>query len=553
MGDGKIGLDFGTTYSVISKEIDDLSGNIQVKSCNLLEGSNTDIWDSLVVKDRESGALRFGIAARNKLGRRSFDAYSGFKMMLSENDSEILKSHFYDEDYSPEFIVSEYLNDLLQKYLDSTGQTSIEKLVVGVPEIWYTDTRETNSRDILKSILEGFGFIENVEVVSEPAAACVYFTQNYFHSTGEKYNGKILIVDYGGGTLDIALCDVKQNGDTNEVKVLARAGAGWNEQNMIGKAGMAFMEEIVRIALINGGVDEGTIEPDNRFASCVKNIETELMTNGNNIYTIYRMHDISDFSSLENIITEFTTIEYKDKDYSVTYGMLAQAYNKVIYTLLNEKIDEILSFMDVNNIDYRSGRNGDELFRIALVGGFCNFCLTERQIKEKLNITTGDNRFNDIITDRRDCEKAISYGAALIANEIGDFKKVAPYSLGIISEIYPDTPYFAINKGDDIEYDKTYMILGNDAKALLFEGSAINKIAINFNSAPDKWEARVLLEQYKNKLDLEKGKVYKFGFSFSQSMAISFHKWTVDNLDNTDENADEEVIMLDEIHSLISI
>lgn len=47
--------------------------------------------------------------------------------------------------------------------------------------------------------------IKNVEVVSEPEAASAYFAYNYEAETSKSFNGYLLLIDYGGGTLDITL------------------------------------------------------------------------------------------------------------------------------------------------------------------------------------------------------------------------------------------------------------------------------------------------------------------------------------------------------------
>ena len=549
----RIGLDFGTTYSVISQIKVDSNGHIGVEACKLNEGgASSEILDSIVLKDR-NGELLFGTSARNKVGRSGFDTYTGFKMMLSETDENVLKQRFYDDKFTPRYIVSEYLDYLLNLYRNRTGKEDkekIEKLVVGVPEIWFTSTLTIDCRTTLRDIIKNFTYVDDVEIVSEPAAACAYFVQNYLESTGTRYDGKILIVDYGGGTLDIALCEVKQHESSSDVKAIARAGAGWNTQGTVGKAGMAFMEEIVKIAFRQRGLSDADIVADNKFAACVKYIETELMANGRKIDTLFRMHDISDFSELEEIDTEFDSLEYRDNDYPVTYGMLAAAYNKVISSLLDEKLDEIIGYMESHGIDYSGGKKEDD-FKIALVGGFCNFCLTERQIKEKFGYSTGDKRYKNIILDRSDCEKAISYGAALIANDVIEFKQVAPYSLGFASKSNPAEPWFAISKGDDIEFGKVKMFVGEDGEELLFRGDTIPLIAFNFEDDPSGVEAKDPLPEYQRKLNLEKGKIYKFGYSLDQSMIISLHKWIVPDVKKPDVVEDEVTIVLDEIYKMM--
>lgn len=549
----KIGLDFGTTYSVISRIKEKQGGNISVEACALREGgARAEIQDSIVLKNKE-GQLFLGPSARRKVGKIGTVTYTGFKMMLAETDQTLLAQRNYDEIFTPKKIIKEYIDDLLTQYLSTLNgnPTRIEKLVVGVPEIWFTSALTIDCRTALKDIIQGLDYVDNVELVSEPAAACAYFVQNYYESTGKKYEGKILIVDYGGGTLDIALCDVKGNGISSEVKAIARAGEGWNTQGTIGKAGMAFMEEIVKIALRKEGFKDSDIISDQKFFSMVQYIEQELMSRVGEIKNSLGKYRLK-FETPEEINEIFDTFEYKDNEIEVSYGMLVQAYNTIIRDSLDNKLNEIIEYMNTKGIEYRGGGEKDD-FKIALVGGFCNFYLTEYQIKEKFESVFGveDKRYKYIIADRRDCEKAISYGAALIANEIIAFKQVAPYSLGFASKLNPDKPFFAIKKGDDIEFGKVKMFSSDDGQPMLFRGNGIPLIAFNFEDDPKYMEAKEPLKVYQEKLNLEKDKIYQFGYSLDQSMVITLHKLVVPDRNNPDCVKDESKVTLDDIYNMM--
>lgn len=541
----KIGLDFGTTYSVISRIKEQQGGHVKVEACALREGGfRTEIQDSLVVKSND-GELLFGPSARIKVGRKGTVAYEGFKLMLAEKNGEMLRQRHYDNVFTPREIVSAYVGDLLKQYIATSGQDVIDKLVVGVPEIWFTNLATNDCRTTLKEIIQKSGYVREAELVSEPVAACAYFVQNYFETTGKKYEGKILIVDYGGGTLDIALCDVKSNhdGSSSEVKVIARAGEGWNTQGTVGKAGMAFMEEIVKIALRKAGFQDDEIVSDQKFFKCVHDIETLIMGRGGEIARTFKMNQLS---KPESITRTFDSIEYKDEDYTVTYGMLAQAYNHIIRELLDKKLKDIMKYMDVERIDY-SGIGKQDDFKIAMVGGFCNFYLTEKQIRDKFeDYADDDKRFMNIIADRRDSEKAVSYGAALIANEVVTFKQVAPYSLGFSSK--SGGPWFAINKGDDIEFGKVKMFTGKNGEEMIFSGGSIPLLAFQFG---DSTIVKEPLPEYKEKLKLEKMKCYKFGYSLDQSMVITLHKWLVPTLSRPDIVKEEEIVVLNEIYAML--
>lgn len=538
----KIGMDFGTTYSTISM----ITGDGTLKDSELNGEGKPTVVDSLVLKDKK-GQLLVGPLARDQVGKRNTTAYRGFKMMLAEDES-MWSGRNYDKEFSPAAIVMEYIGKLLEKYNISRKKEkneTIDKLVVGVPEIWFARTRTIDCRGELKRIIESLGYVRDVELVSEPAAACAYFAYNYKNITGRLYEGKILLVDYGGGTLDIALCDVRENGDRSEVKAIARAGAGWNSEGQLGKAGLAFIEEIVRIALRSQGVSEETIRQDDKFYKCTYSIEQALMAKTTDIEETFEMNALGDMEDIEDI---FYSIDYHDEDYDITYGMLAQAYNTVIRDLLDEKLNDIIKYMNGKGIPYDAGQQN---FKIALVGGFCNFYLTKKQIQEKFDMAVDDIRFQEMIRTVADCEKAITYGAALIANGIIGFKQVAPYSLGFAATGARQEDYlWAIRKGDDVEFGKVKMFQMNGTD-MVFQGNFIPRIAFNFEEDLSYARAEPPLADYRERLRLEPGKYYKFGYSLDHSMAITLHKWIIPSIKDMNKVEGEEKVVLDDIYSLM--
>lgn len=259
----------------------------------------------------------------------------------------------------------------------------------------------------------------------------------------------------------------------------------------------------------------------------------------------FEMNVLGDIEDIDDI---FYSVEYHDEEYDVTYGMLAKAYNTVCKDLLDEKLDEIIAYMDRKQIRYDAGQAN---FKIAMVGGFCNFYLTKKQISEKFDKAVNDVRFQDIIRTVSDSEKAISYGAALIANNVIGFKQVAPYSLGFAAKgAAPENYLWAIRKGDDVEFGKVKMFQMNGTD-MVFQGNFIPRIAFNFEEDLKYAKAEPPLKDYQAKLRLEPGKYYKFGYSLDNSMTITLHKWVIPNIRNINRVENEERVVLDDIYSLM--
>lgn len=81
-----------------------------------------------------------------------------------------------------------------------------------------------------------------------------YFSYNFKQETGRNFDGRLLLIDYGGGTLDLTLTDVETRPDKEgregmEIRVLKRTGAGENEEGRIGQAGIAYMETLMEMAI----------------------------------------------------------------------------------------------------------------------------------------------------------------------------------------------------------------------------------------------------------------------------------------------------------------
>lgn len=525
-----IGLDFGTTYSVISRlrgVVRDKTGNIEeyrVEACLPSENAQSPCQDSIVLKNLDD-TLTFGPLAKERTGRKGTVLYKGFKMMLAEEDGEVLASRGYNEQWTPKKIVEVYLNDLLKNHLytNGLGVDVIDKIVIGVPEIWFSEVSTLDCRTALEGIVESFPYVKSVELVSEPAAACAFFVENYKKTTKEQYEGKILLIDYGGGTLDIALCDVRENGQCSEVSVIKRCGAGLNEEGYIGKAGLAFLEAIVKIALENSDFSETEIIENRDFYRCINSVELALMNQIGDIRDTFELEELSDRTEMTDL---FYTIEFEREEYDVTYGMLVKAYNRIIRPVLDEKLNEICEYMNKVGIEYDA--NVKDNFKIALVGGFCNFYLTQEQIEQFFHRGAGDKRFNDIIKDRRDCEKAISYGAALIAEGVIGFRQLAPYTLGIAKgdENVIDVVFPIVNQGEELVYGEPMFVKYDNEEKMLLGGTSIPMFYVSCEGKDIRWGKPLSI--YREKLTLDERGLYYIGLSLDRSMNLTLHTESVD-------------------------
>lgn len=540
-----LGIDFGSTYTTISQYREDTKA---LEAIPLMQG--TPCIPSVVAKVKDK--YEFASAAKGRAGRRGTKLYSSFKMMIPEKNTEILQRGGYavkatpDNPDTPEHITELFLDHVLTGALERLNEKTIGKLVICAPEIWSDQLKTVDGRTILRDICKKFGYINNnnIQVVSEPAAASAYFAHNFYLNAGKNYSGNILLIDYGGGTLDITLTNVSltsQSGDSEsmEIKVLDRTGAGENEEGKVGKAGIVYMESLLAEAIKRAGVYETEEElavKNGEFLKAFYELEMVLQSNTQDIERTFKQYEDWDDDDLLEELNDnvLSTVEYNDEEIEISYGLMYEVYNEVIKPVLDEKLHKIIQYMEENNIAYMD-RNLD-VFKIAIVGGFGNYYLVQKQIKDIFKFSTSDSRREGIITNKADCEKAISMGAALIASNVIGIKNTAPYSIGIWS-VNPMTKQkslnYAIKYKQDIEFDTIYRANGIDGKphVIVASSGSIDKFLINFSLDDRGAHCELLKPEYAKKLTniiTNISRTAVVGFSLDSSGVVTIHVFDYD-------------------------
>lgn len=522
-----VGMDFGSTYSTVSVYREDM----QILEALCLEHGSPYI-PTVVAENK--GKYECGKAAKILTGKKNAKIFKAFKMLLPEKNPERLKERGYTEEQNPVYIAEIFIRETLQKVLEHMHEDRIGTLILGVPEIWNEGIETLDGRRVLRNICNTFDFVENTKVVSEPIGASAFFAHNYKLSTGNNYRGNILMVDYGGGTLDITLTAVEPGESDNvQIKVLERTGAGENNEGRVGKAGIVYMETVIEEAIRRCEDFEGEeIVYDGKFFKAVDELENELCNLTGTIEDVFDEFGIDDLEDLEE--EEFTTIEYRGSDLYISYALLVEVYNNVIRQVLDDKLNDIISFMDDRNISYSDSNLED--FKIAIVGGFGNFYLVRKQIREKFRFSSYDKRTENIILNKSDCEIAISLGTALIAADKIGIKNTAPYSIGVWAydvnkEICMN---YAIRYKQDVEPNKVYYARGSvDNEIFRFQalGGSIDKFLVNLGHDDRTACFALAKKQFAKKLAnvvTNKYRMAVIGFSVDQSGIMSLHVFDYD-------------------------
>lgn len=547
----KIGIDLGSTYSTISR-YNSASG--QVEALTLGEGEPPSIPS--VVSLSKKGQFNCGKAAKDQIGKKTVRIFEAFKMLLNEPSQPMLAKRGYDRENTPREITRRFLSSLLrgvrQGYGD--GEEGFEDVVICVPAIWTSRVRTLDGRGILRELLreEELGVPirrEGVRVVTEPEAASAYFAYSYEKAAGKPFNGHLLLIDYGGGTLDITLTKVTSSGNgVMEIQWEADGGEGENHpdsegNSSIGSAGIAFMQCVVELALR----DKGLLAEDQRMdytapaaVAAVKDLESQLKSAERirNIEETFGSY--GSYRKMEKILKEpapreFYSLEYEeDDDVPVTYQHLFTAYRMTVEKVLDDEIAKInpkvKKYIGADPCDPRAGRRDD--FKIALVGGFGSFYLVKKQIADiyALDDEQVDLRTKNIAADKR--EQAISLGAALLAEGKVHLHITAKYSIGLCtSDSSGMKLYYGILFHQTVEPGKAYFICynGGDSEScgdrISYAGlKGIREFAFGFDERRNHGYTMELKKEMLERLEaLPSKNVWNCGFSMDQSEIITFH------------------------------
>lgn len=549
----KIGIDFGSTYSVVSK-FNPTTDNVE--AITFAEGEPASIPS--VVSISKKGQVTSGKGAKDQAGKKTVRIFEGFKILLTETNREMLLKRGYDDTFTPREITRCYLESTLKGVLTREGGDSFENVVICVPEIWGGGENLTalDGRMILRSILQKeIGIpVKHVQVVTEPEAASAFFAYNYEKETGKKFNGHLLLIDYGGGTLDITLTEVFSNGmGRMEIGYREGGGAGENHPDSagngsIGSAGIAYMQAVVTRALRDAGILAEDEQPDYTapdFIAAVRDLESQLKS-------VERIHDIEDtfapygsYREMKSILDDdlgednfFASLEYDGEEVSVTFQQLFRCYQETIEKVLENQIREINRKVETHIGDDpckpEAGVRDD--FKIALVGGFGSFFLVKQQLAEIYHLDPNpaiDLRTKNITADKR--EQAISLGAALLAAGKIVLQRTARYSIGLCTKDKDGKVnglYYGIKYHNTIEPGKPYFLLRPGATEDVPEQRVtwaslygnIESFVIEFSDRLDHgglMDVKPEILKRLKKLPVEG--FWNCGFSLDESDVVSFH------------------------------
>lgn len=408
----KIGLDFGTTNSILSYIND--SGNLETFRYPSVSGA--DYIPSCVSYDKNKDFIRIGRDAFRIAGDQSTEFYKDMKMMLPQPEKEYKKLG-WNEKKSPEEVITDYLKKLLisdkrNDYSFKKEIGHIEGIVLSVPQAWLTRQANHQGRPKLEKILKENLKLPLIQLISEPVAAAAYYSNWHKEEYNDFFDGNLLVCDMGGGTFDVTLCKLSKN----KVEVIMNDGNGLFE---IGKAGVYFDTEILKLAYKRIDSTNPLKEGTPIFYEFYKQLQE---------YKVDCSQQITD-----NIQTALSHPLYSKKLPIIENPLVCYMSDvETAFSEVKKGMENVLeSFLNLHKGEKT------QIDRVIFVGGFNEFELTKNTIKNYLNKhidkISGEMKFIEEITSRMSA-KAISYGATLIANDIVKVQEIYPHTIGIVLE-----------------------------------------------------------------------------------------------------------------------
>jgi molecular chaperone DnaK len=402
-----IGLDFGTTNSIISS----LNAGGVLEAFQYGGPQGQKYVPSFIAYDE--GFVDIGMAARTTAANHpDVESYGNFKMWLPLPPAEVADR--FTRDRTPIRFTRDYLSELLispeNPYSFSNQQGPIERLVVSVPEIWQRDIYNRGRESLQKLIRELQ--LPLVQLVSEPVAAATYYAwemqRRTQHTATKSFTGNLLVCDMGGGTFDVSLCRIY--GD-KKVEVLYFDGQG---DRGLDSAGVAFDRRCVQQAYkAKHGHAIGENQPE--FMRLLREFESV---------------KIATHARVTRKLSEALKKpkRYADKNiyvfaggYCVTFRQLLTAFAPIAQGI-QTVMERLKRWVNHHQIP---------IDRLFLVGGFSQFLLVQKTIVKALKFTPTDSRI-DRSFNITHSTYAISYGACLIANGLVQPTEKYVHTLGIV-------------------------------------------------------------------------------------------------------------------------
>ena len=363
-----VGIDLGTTNSLITVW---RNGKVEI-----LENRMGQIMTPSVVSVEEDGRILVGEVAKQRRVSHPHLTAAEFKRNMGSNHEYLLGS----TKFAPEDLSAILLRKMIADAKEKLGE-EITEAVISVPAYFDDNQREGTKR---AAALAG---IEVKRLINEPSAAIIYY-QWKKRNTGRE--GVYLVVDFGGGTLDVSVVDCFEN----IIEIIAVSG-----DNRLG--GKDFDSLLAADFCKKNGM---------RFGELSKTVRENIL---------WAAENTKKKLSCEESATMQVVI--RNQKYEAVYN------NNEFLKIASEVLVKMKNV--INEACKGAWVIPEEIVDVVLVGGSCKMPIVQKYLSAL---------FHRDITAEEDCDNFVALGTGVLTaiinreDEISDIvmTDVCPFSLG---------------------------------------------------------------------------------------------------------------------------
>ena len=394
----KIGLDWGTVASSIC------FFNEEKNAFDFLRfGVNSQNFFPSVIAYKTIGQEEkrlIGHAAKKRMYLPGIDAYAGFKLSLGEGAKN--KEGRYKSLYEA---ARDFIGTAIGEYVHAYHEVP-EHIVFTVPDNWKSIQQKHPAIYMLELIFRDMGFDAETQVTfeSESVSAAAYYC---YEICKETYEGHLLVMDFGGGTLETTLTCIEEKG---RIKVLKNFSVDVEEGK--GYAGEAF--DIGMTQCLSDKNHLGLKPGSFQFVQFKDAFEEAKIESSAQTARLLKAYYAMPAEGQEQAAKEeaFTVLLPSYKEYPVYVSDIINVFEQTFGGVIERQLLKVLEYCQNNGIDIEDGR----CFRVMLTGGFSNLYCVEAKVRQmfRSNIRELDERFDEKMS-RESKFTAIAHGAAIIA------------------------------------------------------------------------------------------------------------------------------------------
>ncbi|MCL2707637.1 MAG: Hsp70 family protein [Defluviitaleaceae bacterium] len=406
-----LGIDFGTTNSVVSiyNYKDGEAQTIPIDGSNIFP---TAIQFESDPEDETKLSRIFGVQAKEAAIIYPLSTVLSIKRYLASDQKLKVMVDDREYEFTPEQIAGEIIGYLKQK-ADEYAQ---EELGISGEFSGCVVTVPANSNDKQKkmtreaAILAGFD-VENVYLRLEPAASAISYAVN---ETADK---KVLVYDFGGGTFDACVLDIKiEEAGEPAISIVSTYGDNNLGGNDIDKIIMDMVYEEFKkltggeIDLFDENADDGVSKRQKKVALVrLQQAATQAKERlSQTKSTKLALAPLIQEPKIVNINMEITREAFLDHKRVNSLGDSQEAFEKFRDKNVRDLIGETLDCVD--RCLEAGGLSDTEINEVFLVGGSSSILLVGERITERFKKEPFKSRISPALS--------ISQGAAHYCNMI---------------------------------------------------------------------------------------------------------------------------------------